>query len=49
LASIGYYLQSVVPEEQLLSTVTEYSHELGYCFIAIGVLIVCFLVYKGRK
>ena len=49
LAAIGYYLQSVVPEEQLLSTVTEYSHELGYCFIAIGVLIVGFLIYKGRK
>ena len=46
LAAIGYYLQSVVPEEQLLSTVTEYSHELGYCFIAIGVLIVGFLIYK---
>ena len=49
LAAIGYYLQSVVPEEQLLSTVTEYSHELGYCFIAIGVLVVGFLIYKGRK
>ena len=36
-------------EEQLLSTVTEHSHELGYCFIAIGVLVVGFLIYKGRK
>ena len=49
LAAIGYYLQSVVPEEQLLSTVTEYSHELGYCFIAIGVLVVGFLIYKRKK
>ena len=43
LAAIGYYL-STVPgiesEEQLLAKVTEYSHELGYCFIVIGVFIV---------
>lgn len=52
LAAIGYYL-STVPgiesEEQLLAKVTEYSHELGYCFIVIGVFIVGFLVYKGMK
>ena len=49
LAAIGYYLQSVVPEDQLMATVTEYSHELGYIFIGIGVLIVAYLIYKGRK
>lgn len=49
LAAIGYYLQSVVPEDQLMATVTEYSHELGYIFIGIGILIVAYLIYKGRK
>ncbi len=49
LAAIGYSLQSVVPEDQLLAQVTRYSHELGYLFIAIGVGIVAFLVYKGKK
>lgn len=49
LAAIGYYLESVVPEEQLMGKVTEYSHELGYVFIAIGVVIVSILVYKGMK
>ena len=49
LASIGYYLASVVPEDQLMATVTEYSHELSYIFIGLGVLIVAYLVYKGRK
>ena len=49
LAAIGYYLQSVVPEDQLMATVTEYSHELGYVFIGLGVLIVAYLIYKGRK
>ena len=49
LAAIGYYLQSVVPEDQLMATVSEYSHELGYVFIGLGVLIVAYLIYKGRK
>lgn len=52
LAFIGHYL-STVPgietEEQLLEKVTEYSHELGYIFIALGVFIVAVLVYKGMK
>lgn len=49
LAAIGYYLQSVVPEDQLMESVTKYSHELGYVFIGLGVLIVGYLIYKGRK
>lgn len=49
LAAIGYYLQSVVPEKQLMSTVSQYSHELGYVFIGLGILIVAYLIYKGRK
>ena len=49
LAAIGYYLQSVVPEDQLMATVSEYSHELGYIFIGVGVLIVGYLISKGRK
>lgn len=49
LAAIGYSLQSVVPEDQLLEKVSEYSHEIGYLFIAIGLFIVGYLIYKGRK
>ncbi|MEG1684340.1 MAG: DedA family protein [Bacteroides sp.] len=49
LAAIGYYLESVVPEEQLMSKVNEYSSELGHLFIVVGVLIVAFLIYKGMK
>ena len=49
LAAIGYSLQSVVPEDQLLETVSKYSHELGYVFIALGIFIVGYLIYKGRK
>ena len=49
LATIGYYLASVVPEDQLMASVTKYSPELGYVFIGLGVLIVAYLAYKGRK
>lgn len=49
LAAIGYYLESVVPEEQLMSKVNEYSSELGHIFIVVGVIIVAFLIYKGMK
>ena len=49
LAAIGYSLQSVVPEDKLLETVSKYSHELGYVFIALGIFIVGYLIYKGRK
>ena len=52
LAAIGYYL-STVPgietEEQLLMQVNKYSHEIGYGFIALGVAIVGYLIYKGTK
>ena len=52
LAAIGYYLSKVPgieTEEQLLAKVNEYSHEIGYVFIAIGILIVGYLIYKGTK
>lgn len=49
LAALGWYLASVVPEDQLLNTVTQYSHEIGYAFIGIGIFIVGYLIYKGMK
>ncbi|MDR0893257.1 MAG: DedA family protein [Mediterranea sp.] len=52
LTAIGHYF-STVPgietEEQLIAKVTEYSHEIGYAFIAIGVLVVGYFVYQGLK
>lgn len=49
LATLGYYLESVVPEDMLISTVTKYSHEIGYCIIAVVVLSLAFIIYKGVK
>ena len=52
LAAIGWYL-STVPgietKEQLLEKVTEYSHEIGYIFIALAIFVVGCLIYKGAK
>lgn len=49
LAAIGYYLESVVPEEMLMATVNEYSHEIGMVIIALVVAGLAFLIYKGWK
>lgn len=49
LAGMGYYLQSVVPINELDAQVAAYSTEVKYFMIAVGVGLVVFLVYKGRK
>lgn len=49
LATLGYCLESVVPEEQLVATVTKYSHEIGYAIITLVVLALAFIIYKGVK
>lgn len=49
LATLGYYLEAVVPEEQLVATVTTYSHEIGYGIIAIVAVALGIIIYKGVK
>jgi membrane protein DedA with SNARE-associated domain len=49
LATLGYYLEAVVPEEQLISTVTKYSHEIGYVIIAVVALALSYIIYKGAN
>lgn len=52
LAALGWYLSKVPgieTKEQLIERVTEYSSEIGYCFIALGVFIVGYLIYKAFK
>ena len=49
LATMGYYLESVLPEEQLIATVTKYSHEIGYAIVAVVALALGYLIYKGFK
>ncbi len=49
LAALGWFLESKVPEEQLISTVTEYSHEIGYIIIGLVTLALAYIIYKGVK
>ncbi len=49
LATLGWYLEAIVPEDQLISTVTEYSHEIGYAIIALVTLALGYIIYKGVK
>ncbi|MFA6335510.1 MAG: DedA family protein [Bacteroidales bacterium] len=47
LAAIGYSLQSVVPKEQLMTRVHQYSSEISTVFVFIAAAIVLYFVYRG--
>lgn len=49
LAAIGWYLQSIISEDQLMTEVYKYSHELSYGFIVVGACVVGYLIYQGAK
>ena len=49
LATMGYYLESVLPEEQLVAVATKYSHEIGYTIVAVVAMALGYLIYKGFK
>ena len=49
LATLGWYLEKIVPEDQLISTVSKYSHEIGYVIVALVVLALGYVIYKGVK
>ena len=49
LAALGWYLEAIVPEDQLIGTVSEYSHEIGYIIIGLVVLALGYIIYKGIK
>ncbi|MBR5149423.1 MAG: DedA family protein [Bacteroidaceae bacterium] len=49
LAALGWYLESIVPEDQLISTVTEYSDIIGYTILALVVFALGYIIYKGVK
>jgi membrane protein DedA with SNARE-associated domain len=49
LAAIGYYLESVVPKEMLMSKVMEYSHIVTIVFIVLGVGVFGYILYKALK
>lgn len=49
LAVLGYSLSKVVAEDQLVDTVTHYSHEIGYSIAAIVVVVLVVIFIRNRK
>ena len=46
LATLGYYMQSILPEDQMLAAVEKYSSEIGLGMLALFLLFIAYLVYK---
>lgn len=49
LAAVGYYLQSVVPYDQLDQAVMQYSNELKWIMITLGVGVVIYLYRQYNR
>ena len=52
LATIGYLIYRLTPvktTEDVYTLTTNYSHEIAYGILAIAVLVIAFLIYKGLK
>ena len=49
LAVLGWYLESIVPEDQLTSTVTKYSDAIGHTIIILVIIALGYTIYKGVK
>ena len=49
LAALGWYLEAIVPYDQLTETVTKYSDTIGYAIVGLVVLAIGYVVYKGMK
>lgn len=49
LASIGWYLQTIVPEDQLLDKVNEYSHIISGGIVVVLIIAVGYFIYKKKN
>lgn len=49
LAAIGYYLHSVVSEDELAAKVSEYSHELNMAILVAAAIVLSYIIYKGVR
>lgn len=49
LAALGYWLGTVVPQEQLYAKVEEYNEYLTYVGLGIGVLCLVYILYNFLK
>lgn len=49
LALIGWYLESVVPQDELMPYVNRYSHEIGLAILAIVVLALIYMTIRALR
>ncbi len=49
LAALGYYMQSVLPQDQMLTAVEQYSHEIGLAMLGLFLLFIVYLVFKEHR
>lgn len=49
LTLLGYFLERVVPEDQLIDTVTKYSHEIGYSILAVVLVALTIIIIKNNS
>lgn len=49
LTGIGYAFHTVMPKEQLVRTISHYSHIIGAVAILVVVLALLYIIYKGIK
>ena len=52
LALMGYFIYrftDIKTTNDVYVLATEYSHEIGYGIIAIAIIVIAFLIYKGLK
>ena len=47
LAILGWYLQRIIPEDQLIGTVTRYSHEVGYTMLGIVSAVIIYFIVRS--
>lgn len=49
LACLGYFLSRAVPEDQLIDTVTRYSHEIGYSILGIVIVVLAIIIVRNTR
>lgn len=49
LIALGWYLEGVVPMDQLAPIVSQYSHEIGGVILAIVVIILAVMMYRAHR
>ncbi|MDE6113293.1 MAG: DedA family protein [Bacteroidales bacterium] len=48
LAGRGYWLESQIPEDRLIDTVTRYSHEIGYSIAAVVAVVLLVIIVRNQ-